>query len=84
MKVLQDFVTKLDSTERHESNFGNLCMKKGSLFQKERVSLLLNSSMGRFDPRTPPVRTPLHGTHNVCCDNMKGGPGGEVSQTLVW
>ena len=46
MKVFQDFISKLDRTEKHESNFGNLCMKKGGLFQKERFSFLLKSSMG--------------------------------------
>ena len=62
MKVFQDFISKLDSTEKHESNFGNLCTKKGGSFQKERFSFLLKSSMGEggFDPRNPsPVRTPL-------------------------
>ena len=60
MKVFQDFISKLDSTEKNESNFGNLCMKNGGLFQKVRFSFLLKFSMGGFDPRTPtPVRTPL-------------------------
>ena len=36
MKVFQDFISKLNSTEKHESNFGYLSMKKGGLFQKER------------------------------------------------
>ena len=46
MKVFQDVISKLDSTEKHESNFGNLCMKNGGSFQKERFSFLLKSSMG--------------------------------------
>ena len=29
-------ISKLDSTEKHDSNFGKLCMKKGGSFQKER------------------------------------------------
>ena len=44
-----------------DNNFGNLCMKKGGSFQKERFSFF-QSSMGGFDPRNPPpppVRTPL-------------------------
>ena len=64
MKVFQDFISKLDSTEKHQSNFGNLCTKKGGLFQKEWFSFLLRSSMGKgLTPETPshphPVRTPL-------------------------
>ena len=42
----QDFISKLDRTEKHECNFGNLCMKKGGSFQKVRFSFLLRSSMG--------------------------------------
>ena len=56
MKNFQDFMSKLDSTEKHESNFGNS-------FQTERFSFLLKSSMdGGVDPRNSPppaVRTPL-------------------------
>ena len=37
MKVFQDFLSKLDSTEKHESNFGNLCMKKGGSFPPSRA-----------------------------------------------
>ena len=62
MKVFQDFISKLDSTEKHESNFDNLCIKKGGSFQKERFSFLLKSSMGGLltpEPPPPPVRTPL-------------------------
>ena len=46
MKVFQDFISKFDSTEKHESNFGNFCMKKGGSFQKERFSFLL-----KYPPR---------------------------------
>ena len=46
MKVFQDFISKFDSTEKHESNFGNLCMKKGGSFQKVKFSFLVKSSMG--------------------------------------
>ena len=54
MKVIQDDIRKLDSTEKQDSNFGNLCMKKGGSFQKERFSFILQSLMGgEFDPRTP-------------------------------
>ena len=54
MKIFQDFLSKLDSTEKHESNFGNLCMKKGGSFQKERFSFLLKSSMGGgVTPKSP-------------------------------
>ena len=66
-KVFQDFISKLDSTEKHESNFGNLGMKKGGSFQKEGFLFLLKFSMVRgVDPRTPPppVRTPLGPHHN--------------------
>ena len=62
MKVFQDFISKLDSTEKHKSNFGNLCMKKDSSFQKERFSLFfynLQMGGGGVDLRNPPVRTPL-------------------------
>ena len=55
MKVFLDFISKLDSTEKHESNFDNLCMKKDGSFQKERFSFLLKSSMGWvLTPETPP------------------------------
>ena len=50
MKVFQDFMSKLDSKEKHESNFDNLCMKKGGSFQKERFLFLLKSSMGGIWP----------------------------------
>ena len=55
---------KLDSTEKHDSNFGNLSMKKGGSFQNQRFLFLFQLSMGgeRGDPRTslpPCVRTPL-------------------------
>ena len=68
MKVFQDFISKLDSTEKHESNFGNLCMKKGGSFQKERFSFLLKCSMGGgLTPETHPVRTRLN-KHNQSYD----------------
>ena len=53
MKVFEDFISKLDSTEKNESNFGNLSMKKGGSFQKERFSFLINLQWG-VDPRNPP------------------------------
>ena len=54
MKVFQDFISKLHSTEKHENIFGNLCMKKGGSFQKERFSFLLKSSMrGVLTPEPP-------------------------------
>ena len=46
MKVFQDFISMLDSTEKHKNNFGCLCMKNGGSFPKERFSFLLKSSMG--------------------------------------
>ena len=64
MKVFQDFISKLDSTEKLESNFGNLCMKNGGSFQKERFSFLLKSSMGGGLTPNPPVRAPL--TEGFC------------------
>ena len=55
MKVFQDFISKLDSTEKRKSSFGYLCMKKRGSFPKERFSFLLKSSMGGgFDPRNTP------------------------------
>ena len=42
-----------------DNNFGSLCMKKGGSFKK-RGFHFFQSSMGGFDPPTPPhVRTPL-------------------------
>ena len=41
---------KMNSTENHDSNFGNLCIKRGGSFQKEMFS---------FFSIPPPVRTPL-------------------------
>ena len=52
MKVFQNFISKLDSTEKHESNFGNLCMKKDGLYQKMRF---LKSSMRGYATDTPPA-----------------------------
>ena len=61
MKVFQGFISKLDSTEKHESNFGNLCMKKGGSFQKREVFISFKiSDGGVLTPETPPVRTPLN------------------------
>ena len=57
MNVSRDYISKLDSTEKHDSNFGNLCMKKG--FQKMFSFLFQLSMGGRVDPRNPHVRTPL-------------------------
>ena len=54
MKVFQDFISKLNSTEKHESNFGNLGMKKGCSFQKERFSFFFKSLMeGVLTPEPP-------------------------------
>ena len=55
MKVFQDIISKLKSTEKHKSSFGYFCMKKHGSFPKERFSFF-NSSMGIFDSRTPPSR----------------------------
>ena len=50
-----------------DNNFGNLCMKKGGSFQKERFSFFSVVNGEAFDPRTPPppppVRTPLKLEH---------------------
>ena len=46
MKVFQDFISKLDRTEKHKSNFGYLCMKKRGSFPNKRFSFLLKSSVG--------------------------------------
>ena len=56
MKVFQDFISKLDSIEKHESNFGNLCIKKDGSFQKERFLFLLKFSMTLEAPPPPCVR----------------------------
>ena len=61
-------ISKLDSTEKRDSNFGNLCMKKGGSFQKERFLLFFKSLMGGFDPQPPLVRTPLQTTSDFACD----------------
>ena len=37
-----------------DSNFGNLCMKKGGSFQKKKVFIFFQLSMGGVDPRNPP------------------------------
>ena len=34
-----------EGTEKHDSNFGNLCVKNGRSFQKTRFSFLFQSSM---------------------------------------
>ena len=55
MKVFQDVISKLNSTEKQDSNFGNLCVKKGGSLQKERFSFILHSSMGvGLNPPQPP------------------------------
>ena len=59
MKVFQDFISKLDNTKKHESNFGNLCMKKGDLFQKGRFSFLSKFSMGGVDPGNATAVNPI-------------------------
>ena len=38
-----------------DSNFGNLCMKKGGSFQKKKVFIFFQLSMGGVDPRNPPA-----------------------------
>ena len=61
IKFLEIALSKLDSIEKHDSNFGNLCMKKIESFQKERFSFFLQSSMGRgFYPQTSPPRAYVH------------------------
>ena len=37
-----------------DNNFGNLCMKKGGSFQKERFSFFSVVNGGGVDPRNPP------------------------------
>ena len=59
MKVFRDCASKLDSTDKHDSNFGNLCMKKSGSFQKERFSFFFNRQWGVVYPEPPLVRTPL-------------------------
>ena len=62
MKDFQEFISKLGSIEKHESIFGNLCMKKGGSFQIERFKFFFKSSMGgegQLTPKPPSVRTPL-------------------------
>ena len=57
MKVFQDFISKLESTEKHESN---LVRSK-----KERFSFLLKSPTGGgggLTPETPPPRAHATGT----------------------
>ena len=46
MKISRDYLSKLESTEKLDSNLGNLCVKKGRSFQKERFSFLFQSLMG--------------------------------------
>ena len=63
MEVFQDFISKLDGTGKRERNIGNLYMRRGGSFQKERFLFLVKSSMVFFlTPKTPPVRTPLTGS----------------------
>ena len=50
MKVSRDYVSKLDSAEKYDSNFGNVCTKKGGSFQEEIFSFLLQSSMVAWAP----------------------------------
>ena len=73
MKVFQDFMSKLDSTEKHESNFGNLCMKKGGSFQKREVFISFKIFKGGVNPRNPPVRTPLERLTNGACSSYEKG-----------
>ena len=46
-------ISKLDGTEKHDSNFGKLCIKSGS-FQKERFLCVLNRQWGGVRPPKPP------------------------------
>ena len=50
-------MSKLDSTEKHDSNFGNLCMKKAGSFQKERFFILFFNRQwgGGVTPEPPRV-----------------------------
>ena len=52
MRVSQDYTSKLVSTEKHDSNFGNLCVKKGGSFLKKGFYLFSNRQWG-VDSRTP-------------------------------
>ena len=45
-------IRKLDCTEKHDSNYGNLSVKKGGSFQKE--CFFFNCQWGKVDPQTPP------------------------------
>ena len=58
MKVFQDHVTQGSWIAQKnmiiDNKFGNLCMKKGGSFQKERFSFFSVVNGGGFDPRTPP------------------------------
>ena len=76
MKVFQDFISKLDSTEKHDRNFSNLCMKKSGSFQKERFSFLLKSSMGGGGDLTPETPSPCvrqwASTSNFACKSAFG------------
>ena len=61
MKVFQDYKSKLDSTEKHDSNFGYVCIKKADRSKKRGLYFFL----GVLNPE-PPVRTPLSATTKVC------------------
>ena len=58
MKVSPDYISKLDSTEKHDSN---LYMKKGESFQNMRISFF-SSRQSKVDTRLPPFRA--HATDN--------------------
>ena len=58
-KSFQDCISKLNVTEKHDSSFGRLYMKKGGSLKKKRFSFLFQSSMEGGWPPKPPVHTPL-------------------------
>ena len=44
---LDCIIRKMDSTDKHDSNFGNLCMKKGGSFQSKFSFFFLSPMGGR-------------------------------------
>ena len=58
-------ISKLDSTEKHDSNFGNLCIKKSGWFQKEEFLFFFHRQWG-VDPSPCAYATDLNQMTTFC------------------
>ena len=71
-------ISKLDSTEKHDSDFGKLCMKKADRLQKRGFYIFLNRRWGGLTPKSPPpppcVSHCFNSVQSCEIDNCNGPP----------